>query len=429
MVGKEYRLGYNKPMHIKTITAREILDSRGNPTVEATIHLENGIMGTASVPSGISTGTYEALELRDSHSDRYEGRGVLHAVKNIEEGISEALRGKDIFNPKALDEVMLNLDGTDNKSKLGANAILAVSLASARAGANAEQLPLYVYLRQIFFPELKKQFILPIPLMNIMNGGAHAGWVTDIQEYMILPQAESMAERIRQGTEVYEALKETISKAGLAQTVGDEGGFAPEAESNTQPFELIIAAIKEAGYRPGVDIQLGIDAAASEWYRNGQYHLKKQGNMDSQTLAKWYDEFLDRYFLTSIEDPFGEDDWSAFSDYTSRSGKKVQIVGDDLYVTNPKRLKQGIQEKATNAILIKPNQIGSLSETVETIKLAQENGLKTIISHRSGETMDDFIADLAVACNAGQIKAGAPARGERVAKYNRLMAIEEELKN
>lgn len=414
-------------MHIARITAQEILDSRGNPTVEATIHLENGLRASASVPSGASTGSYEAVELRDSRSDRYEGRGVLHAVKNIEETIAEALRGHSVLEQTVIDDIMLKLDGTDNKSKLGANAILAVSLASARAGATVKKQSLFRYLREQFFPDLGEDFVLPIPLMNIMNGGAHAAWVTDIQEYMILPQATTMTERVRQGSEVYEALKEIIHEAGLTDAVGDEGGFAPAVEDNEEPFRLILKAVEKAGYTVGEDIKVGIDAAASEWYRNGQYHLKKQGNMDSSKLSAWYEELIKNYFLASIEDPFGEDDWSSFRDFTARVGSQTQVVGDDLYVTNVRRLERGIQDAATTAILIKPNQIGTLSETIQAIKTAQQHNLKTIISHRSGETMDDFIADLAVACNAGQIKAGAPARGERVAKYNRLMAIEEEL--
>lgn len=414
-------------MHISGVSAREILDSRGTPTVEATVVLDNGVQAIASVPSGASTGSYEAMELRDSRSDRYEGRGVLHAVKNIEETIGPALKGQNIFEPDQIDGIMLKLDGTDNKSKLGANAILAVSLAVARAGAEARKIPLFQYLREVYFQDLGNSFVLPIPLMNIMNGGAHANWVTDIQEYMILPQGETMAERIRRGSEVYETLKEVIAKAGLSEAVGDEGGFAPEVEHNEQPFQLIIKAIEKAKYKVGKDITLGIDAAASEWYRNGQYHLKKQGNMDSGKLGEWYAELVKKYHVTSIEDPFGEDDWSSFRQITEQLGKDIQIVGDDLYVTNVNRLERGIQEKATTAILIKPNQIGTVRETIEAIKLAHSRGLKTIISHRSGETMDDFIADLAVASNAGQIKAGAPARGERVAKYNRLMAIEEEL--
>lgn len=413
-------------MNISSITAQEILDSRGNPTIEATVRLVDGSKGVASVPSGASTGSYEALELRDARSDRYNGKGVLHAVKNIETTIAEALIGFDVRNQKGLDDVMIKLDGSDNKNKLGANAILAVSLASARAAATSEDIPLYTYLRR-FFPEAGGEYTLPIPLMNIMNGGAHANWTTDIQEYMIMPQAETMADRIRMGEEIYQSLKTVIEKAGYSDAVGDEGGFAPEVKDNEEPFTLITQAIEAAGYEAGKDVNLAIDAAASEWYRNGQYHLKKQGNMDSARLVEWYQDLIKKYPLTSLEDPFGEDDWNSFSDFTSKVDTNIQVVGDDLYVTNVNRIERGIQEKATTAVLIKPNQIGTLTETIAAIRLAHEHNQKTIISHRSGETMDDFIADLAVAANSGQIKAGAPARGERVAKYNRLMEIEREL--
>jgi enolase len=413
-------------MKISTITAREVLDSRGNPTIEATVRLADGNAGIASVPSGASTGSYEALELRDARSDRYNGKGVLHAVKNIETTISEALTGFDVRDQSGLDNIMIKLDGTDNKSKLGANAILAVSLASARAAALSEKISLYQYLRR-FFPEAGNEFILPIPLMNIMNGGAHANWTTDIQEYMVMPQAETMADRVRMGDEIYQALKAVIEKAGYSDAIGDEGGFAPEVKDNEEPFTLIIQAIEAAGFVVGKDVTLAIDAAASEWYRNGQYHLKKQGNMDSSRLVEWYQSLIKKYSLVSLEDPFGEDDWNSFRDFTSKVDTTIQVVGDDLYVTNVNRIERGVQEKATTAVLIKPNQIGTLSETIAAIQLAHSNGLKTIISHRSGETMDDFIADLVVAANSGQIKAGAPARGERVAKYNRLMEIEREL--
>lgn len=413
-------------MNISAITAREILDSRGNPTIEATVRLVDGSEGIASVPSGASTGTYEALELRDARSDRYNGKGVLRAIKNIETTISDALVGFNVQDQAGLDAVMLKLDGTDNKSKLGANAILAVSLASARSAAVSEKVPLYTHLRK-FFPEAGNEYILPIPLMNIMNGGAHANWTTDIQEYMIMPQSETMAERVRMGEEIYQSLKTIIEKAGYSDAIGDEGGFAPEVKDNEEPFALILEAIEAAGYEAGKDVYLAIDAAASEWYRNGQYHLKKQGNMDSLRLVEWYQSLIKKYPLTSLEDPFGEDDWSSFRDFTAKVDNKIQVVGDDLYVTNVNRIERGIQEKATTAVLIKPNQIGTLSETIAAIRLAHNNGQKTIISHRSGETMDDFIADLAVAANSGQIKAGAPARGERVAKYNRLMEIEKDL--
>ena len=413
-------------MNISAITAREILDSRGNPTIEATVNLSDGSQGTASVPSGASTGSYEALELRDTRSERYNGKGVLHAIKNIESTICEALLDFDAGDQAGLDAVMLKLDGTANKNKLGANAMLAVSLAAARAAAVSEKISLYVYLRR-YFPEAGSEYILPIPLMNIMNGGAHANWTTDIQEYMIMPQSETMAERVRMGEEIYQSLKTIIEKAGYSDAIGDEGGFAPEVKDNEEPFALILEAIQTAGYEAGKDVNLAIDAAASEWYRNGQYHLKKQGNMDSAHLVEWYQNLIKKFPLTSLEDPFGEDDWSSFRDFMLKVDASIQVVGDDLYVTNVKRIEQGIQEKATTAVLIKPNQIGTLSETIAAIRLAHNNGQKTIISHRSGETMDDFIADLAVAANSGQIKAGAPARGERVAKYNRLMEIEREL--
>lgn len=413
-------------MNITAITAREVLDSRGNPTVEATVTLDHGSVGSATVPSGASTGSYEAVELRDVRSDRYDGKGVLHAVKNIETSIAEALLGQDVRDQAGIDKIMMALDGTANKSKLGANAILAVSLAVARAAAASEKIPLYVYLRK-FFPEAGSEYILPIPLMNIMNGGAHAGWTTDIQEYMIMPQADTMAERVRMGEEIYQALKVVIEEAGYSEAIGDEGGFAPAVNDNEEPFKLVMKAIGSAGYKPGEDVTLAIDAAAAEWYRNGQYHLKKQGNMDSARLVEWYHDLIKKYPLVSLEDPFGEDDWNSFTSFTASLDSKIQVVGDDLYVTNVNRIEQGVQAKATTAVLIKPNQIGSLTETIAAIQLAHSNNLKTIISHRSGETMDDFIADLAVAANSGQIKAGAPARGERVAKYNRLMAIEEEL--
>jgi enolase len=413
-------------MNITSIAAREILDSRGNPTIEATVTLSDGTIGIASVPSGASTGSYETIELRDSRSERYNGLGVLHAVKNIEETIAPALIGHDVTYQRELDDIMIRLDGTPNKSKLGGNAILAVSLAIARSAALTQKIPLFKYLRT-YFPKAGDAFVLPIPFMNIMNGGAHAGWTTDIQEYMIMPQAETMADRVRIGTEIYERLKDIIGKVGLSEGLGDEGGFAPKVENNEEPFTLILEAIKTAGYEAGKDITLAIDAAASEWYRNGQYHLKKQGNMDSEKLMEWYNELVAKYFLVSIEDPFGEDDWTSFREFTKSVSTNIQIVGDDLYVTNVNRIERGIQEKATTTVLIKPNQIGTLSETIAAITLAHDHNLKTIISHRSGETMDDFIADLAVAANSGQIKAGAPARGERVAKYNRLMEIEREI--
>ncbi len=414
-------------MNITSISAREILDSRGNPTVETTVILSDGSVGVASVPSGASTGSYEAIELRDSRSDRYDGRGVLHAVKNVEEAIAERLIGRDVFDQAGLDQAMIDLDGTPNKAKLGANAILSVSLAAARAAAASRREPLYRYLARLASTPTDAA-TFPIPLMNVLNGGAHAGWTTDIQEYMIVPHGfESMSERVRVGTEIYHALKTVIEHAGYATTVGDEGGFAPAVADNEEPFKLIMKAIEQAGFKAGADVSLAIDAAASEWHKNGQYHLKKSGIMDAAKLAAWYEKLMATYPIMSIEDPFGEDDWATWTEFTKRFGAKLQVVGDDLYVTNVNRLERGIQAKASTAILIKPNQIGTLTETIKAIELAQKNSLKTIISHRSGETLDDFIADLSVAFNAGQIKAGAPAREERVAKYNRLMEIEKEM--
>ncbi len=426
-IGKNLMMPYNTDMNISSLSAREILDSRGNPTVEATVILSDGSTGTASVPSGASTGSYEAIELRDKRSDRYNGLGVLHAVKNIEGPIADILKGRDAADQRSIDRAMIDLDGTENKAKLGANAILAVSLVVARASAAASKLPLFRYLASLATVSASDH-VLPMPMMNVLNGGAHAGWTTDIQEYMIVPNGfETMADRVRVGTEIYHALKDVVTAAGYATTVGDEGGFAPAVPDNEEPFKLIIRAIEKAGYAPGDDVSLAIDAAASEWHKNGQYHLKKGGNMDAGKLASWYKHLLATYPIISIEDPFGEDDWSAWTTFTASEGDGVQIVGDDLYVTNVNRLERGIQSKASTAILIKPNQIGTLTETIEAIELAQKNNLKTIISHRSGETLDDFIADLSVALNAGQIKAGAPAREERVAKYNRLMEIEKEM--
>jgi enolase len=411
-------------MKISSIIAEEILDSRGNPTISVKVSLDSGVSAVAKVPSGASTGQYEAVELRDGKLDRYNGQGVLKAVKNVNETIKEALIGQEADNQETIDKIMINLDGTSDKSKLGANAILGVSMAVARAAALEKNIPLYKYLREIGdFGILSN---MPIPLMNIINGGRHADWATDIQEYMIMPiGATSFSEALRMGTEVYHSLKKIIEEKGVAM-IGDEGGFVPSSETNETPFELIKQAVEVSGYKLGQDIVFAIDAAASEWYKNGQYHLKKEGNRDADKLVLWYQDLIKKYPLVSIEDPFGEDDWQSFTNLTKAIGDKVQIIGDDLYVTNVQRLERGIQVGATNAILIKPNQIGTLSETFATIRLAQKNNIKTIISHRSGETDDTFIADLAVACGAGQIKTGAPARGERVAKYNRLLEIEAE---
>lgn len=407
-------------MKISSLSAREILDSRGNPTISAIVTLESGESASASVPSGASTGQYEAMELRDN-KERYHGLGVEHAVKNINETLAKALIGQEVVEQAKIDQIMLDLDGTPNKAKIGANAILAVSLACARLAAKGQKLPLYRYLREIGnFGPLP---CLPVPLMNIINGGRHADWATDIQEYMILPVgAASFSEGLRMGAEIYQSLRKIVAETGLAM-IGDEGGFVPVSDTNEAPFELISRAVETSGYKLGQDVVFAIDAAAAEWYKNGQYHLKKDGLKEVPKLISWYQELVKKYPLVSIEDPFGDDDWQAFSQLTKELNS-IQIIGDDLYVTNKNRLERGIQEKATNAILIKPNQIGTLTETFETINLAHKNGFKTIISHRSGETDDTFIADLAVASGAGQIKTGAPARGERVVKYNRLLEIE-----
>ncbi|WKZ25028.1 MAG: phosphopyruvate hydratase [Patescibacteria group bacterium] len=414
-------------MKILSIKAREILDSRGYPTVEAEVILENGLKAKASVPSGASTGTYEALELRDGRLERFAGRGILKAIKNLEGPIAQALAGMSVFEQENLDQAMLELDGTDNKEKLGANAILAVSLACARAASLARQQPLYLYLSELAGQRVKREVEI-IPLMNVLNGGAHAGWTTDIQEYMLVPKgAKTFAEKLRSGVEIYYALKEIIKENGYGTNLGDEGGFAPEVKDNEEPFKMILSAIEKAGYKAGEEVSLAIDAAASEWHRNGQYHLNKQGIMDAGRLMDWYGDLIKKYPLISLEDPFGEDDWSAWTEFMEKVKDKVMVVGDDLYVTNVSRIERGLQAKATSAVLIKPNQIGTVTETLKAIALARQSGQKIVISHRSGETNDDYIADLAVAVQADYLKAGAPARGERVAKYNRLMEIEEEL--
>lgn len=416
-------------MEIKSITAIEILDSRGNPTVEATVILSDGSRGSAAVPSGASTGSYEAVELRDGDKGRFGGQGVKQAIANIEGPIAEALIGVGASEQEAIDKRMIALDGTENKAKLGANAILAVSMAVARAAAASEKKPLYAYLAR-FNPDFNGIYQLPVPMMNIMNGGKHANWATDIQEYMILPVgAKDMAEAVRMCAETYQSLKLVLKKKGYGISVGDEGGFAPAVASNQEPFELMSEAVKQAGYELGKDIVFGIDAAATEFHQDGSYHLKKEGKVvDSQGLADFYVEnIVKRYPIKTLEDIFGEDDWAGFEKFTASFGEDVQIVGDDLYVTNIKRLEKGIAEKTSNSILIKLNQIGTLTETVEAILMSRQNGMTAVISHRSGETEDDFIADLAVAMGTGQIKTGAPARSERTAKYNRLMKIEKEL--
>jgi enolase len=405
---------------IEAITGREVLDSRGNPTVEVTVALLGGASGTAMVPSGASTGAHEAVELRDGDADRYGGKGVLKAVQNVNETLQDALTGLDALDQVALDERMIELDGSENKGTLGANAILGVSLALAHAGAAATNVPLYRYIGGT------SARTLPVPMMNILNGGKHAENSTDLQEFMILPVgAESFTEAVRWCSEVYHALKKVLHDRKLNTNVGDEGGFAPSLGSNRDALEVIVAAIEAAGYEPGGDIFLGLDPAASEFYNNGKYELAREGrSLTASEMVGLYEQWIGEYPIITIEDGLAEDDWAGWAELTQRLGKRVQLVGDDLFVTNTARLVRGIREGVGNSILIKLNQIGTLTETLAAIEMAAHAGYTSVISHRSGETEDTTIADLAVATNAGQIKTGAPARSERVAKYNRLMAIE-----
>lgn len=415
-------------MKIKSISALEILDSRGNPTVSAKVTLEDNSIGEAAVPSGASTGSYEAVELRDGDINRYNGAGVLTAIKNIEEIIAPALIGSEADNQSDLDQKMIALDGTPNKAKLGANAILAVSLACARAAAISSGQPLYQYLSK-FNPEFSGKYILPVPMMNVLNGGKHANWATDIQEYMILPVgAKNMANAIRMGAEIYQSLKKILKNKDYAISVGDEGGFAPAFKDNEEPFQVLAEAVVAAGYSLGEDVVFGIDAAATEFYADGIYNLKKEGKqLSSQELISFYQELSSRHPLVSFEDVLAEDDWDGFHSFTEIFTPLCQVVGDDLYVTNVNRLEKGIAEKSSNSILIKLNQIGTLTETVAAINLARQQGMTAVVSHRSGETEDAFIADFVVAMGSGQIKTGAPCRSERTAKYNRLLAIATEL--
>ena len=408
---------------IEDVYAREILDSRGNPTVEVSVMLMGGAQGTAMVPSGASTGAHEALELRDGDPKRYGGKGVLAAVHNVNEVLQDALTGLNALDQIALDEQMLAIDGTSNKGKLGANAILGVSLALARAAAVALDLPLYRYLGGV------ASNTLPVPMMNILNGGKHAENSTDMQEYMILPVgAPSFGEAARWSAEVYHALKKVLHDRKLNTNVGDEGGFAPSLGSNREALEVIVAAIESAGYKPGTEICLGLDPAASEFYDNGKYNLAREGRtLTAGEMVDLYEQWIDMYPIITIEDGLAEDDWQGWAELTKRLGERVQLVGDDLFVTNTERLSRGIREGVANSILIKLNQIGTLTETLSSIQMATRARYSAVVSHRSGETEDTTIADLAVASNAGQIKTGAPARSERVAKYNRLMAIEDEL--
>ena len=408
---------------IEAIGAREILDSRGNPTVEVEVLLEDDSFGRAAVPSGASTGAFEAHESRDGDKGRYLGKGVQNAVKAVIEDIDEALVGFDALDQRLVDAALIAVDGTSNKSKLGANAILGVSLANARAAAEATGQPLYRYLGG------PNAYVLPVPLMNIINGGAHADTGVDIQEFMIVPLgAETFSEALRWGVEVYHALKSLLHSKGLSTGLGDEGGFAPELPTNAAALDLIAEAVAKAGYTLGKDIALALDVASTEFYSEatGKYTFEGQERTSDEMIA-YYANLVANYPLVSIEDPLAEDDWAGWTKMTAELGAKVQLVGDDLYVTNPARLQKGIDEAAGNAILVKVNQIGTLTETLDAVSLAQRHGMKAIISHRSGETEDTFIADLAVATNAGQIKTGAPARSERVAKYNQLLRIEEEL--
>lgn len=410
-------------MRIRRIKAREILDSRGNPTIEVDVELESGVVGRAAVPSGASRGKHEALEVRDGDKRRFGGLGVLQAVTNVNEIIGPALTGMSALDQEAVDGRMLELDGTVNKSKLGANAILGVSLAIAHAAANYSKMPLYRYLGG------EEACLLPVPLMNILNGGKHAPDSVDFQEFMIVPAgAESFAEALRMGVEVYQALKRLLKEKGQRIAVGDEGGFAPQLPTNREAVEVVSAAIEAAGYRPGEDCFLALDPAASEFYQEGCYRLRKENlSLTSSEMVDYYVQLATEYPLISIEDGLAEDDWEGWKLLNRRLGRKLQLVGDDLYVTNPERISRGISERASNSVLIKPNQIGTLTETHRAIALAREAGWTTVVSHRSGETEDTSLSDLAVGFGTGQIKSGAPCRSERVAKYNRLLRIAEEL--
>jgi enolase len=410
-------------VRIQKVTAREIIDSRGNPTVEVDVQVSGGVLGRAAVPSGASTGEHEALELRDKEK-RYSGKGVRKAVEHVNRRIAPKLRGRDVRQQEAIDRFMIDLDGTPNKRNLGANAILGVSLAVAKAAAAAVGEPLFRYLGG------RQAVTLPVPMLNILNGGAHADSSVDLQEFMVMPLgASSFAEALRMGTEVFHTLKGVLKERKYETAVGDEGGFAPRLPSNQNAVEVILEAIERAGYRPGRQIAIALDPASSEFYENGEYVFRKsdKSRRSSAAMADFYTDWTGRYPIVSIEDGMAEDDWDGWRNLTKKIGRKVQLVGDDLFVTNSKRLQQGIDTGVANSILIKLNQIGTLTETLETIELAKSAGYTTVISHRSGETEDTTISDLAVAVNAGQIKTGSPCRGERTAKYNQLLRIEEKL--
>ncbi|MFS8512934.1 MAG: phosphopyruvate hydratase [Planifilum fulgidum] len=408
---------------ITHVLAREVLDSRGNPTVEVEVYLESGARGRAIVPSGASTGAHEAMELRDGDKERYLGKGVLKAVQNVNDVIAPKLEGMDALEQVAIDRLLIDLDGTPNKGKLGANAILGVSMAVARAAAEALGMPLYAYLGGF------NAKVLPVPMMNILNGGKHADNNVDIQEFMIMPVgAKSFAEGLRMGVEVFHSLKSVLKEKGLATSVGDEGGFAPNLSSNEEALQTIMAAIERAGYRPGDDVRLALDVASTELYRDGAYHLEGEGvTRTADEMIAYYQELVKKYPIVSIEDGLAEDDWEGWKRLTDALGGKVQLVGDDLFVTNTERLSRGIEAGVGNSILIKVNQIGTLTETFDAVEMAKRAGYTAVISHRSGETEDTTIADIAVATGAGQIKTGAPSRTDRVAKYNQLLRIEEEL--
>jgi enolase len=409
--------------YITDVYAREVLDSRGNPTVEVEIYTESGAYGRALVPSGASTGEYEAVELRDGDKDRYNGKGVTNAVNNVNEIIAPELIGYDVTRQVDIDELLIELDGTENKSNLGANAILGVSMAVAHAAADYVGLPLYQYLGGF------NAKVLPTPMMNILNGGEHADNNVDIQEFMIMPVgAPTFKEALRMGAEIFHSLKKVLQSKGLNTAVGDEGGFAPNLQSNEEALETIVEAIKAAGYKPGEEVKLAMDVASSEMYEDGKYHLKGEGVVrTSEEMVTWYEELVNKYPIISIEDGLDENDWEGHKLLTERLGDRVQLVGDDLFVTNTERLGRGIDEGVGNSILIKVNQIGTLTETFEAIEMAKQAGYTAVISHRSGETEDSTIADIAVATNAGQIKTGAPSRTDRVAKYNQLLRIEDNL--
>ena len=408
---------------IDSVKAREILDSRGNPTLEVEVKLDDGIVGRAAVPSGASTGQHEAVELRDGDKSRFGGKGVLKAVANVNKEIAQAVKGMSATDQPALDRKLIELDGTVNKSRLGANAILGVSLAAAHAVANSAEMPLYLYLGR------EDIYTLPVPMLNILNGGKHAAGSTDFQEFMVVPTgANSFSQALRMSTEIYHSLKKVLEDRGLNTNVGDEGGFAPSLPSNKQAIEAILAAMEKVGYKPGKDCFIALDPAASEFYKNGKYILAREGvSLNSKEMVDYYVKWAAAYPIISIEDGMAEDDWEGWQFITQKLGNKVQLVGDDLYVTNIERLSRGIRLKASNSILIKLNQIGTLTETIAAIKMAQQAGWTAVVSHRSGETEDTTIADLAVGLNTGLIKAGAPCRSERTAKYNRLLRIEEEL--